>query len=129
RASSWPTLAWCRASTRVVAPRIADRSRRQEMLGCVMWSGKRVWSYRHRPSIGPAIKKRQEAQSEEVKAIAWKAQHRLHKRFQKLAVAGKHHGRVITAISRELLGFASAIGCKTPNFWTKGATRRLSCGP
>jgi transposase len=74
--------------------------------------GEAAWSYRHRPSIGPAMKKRQEGQDEDVKAIAWKAQHRLHKRFQKLSAAGKHHGRVITAISRELLGFVWAIGCK-----------------
>ena len=59
---------------------------------------------------GPALKKRQEGQDEDVKAIAWKAQHRLHQRFQKLSAQGKHHGRVVTAISRELLGFVWAIG-------------------
>lgn len=74
--------------------------------------GEAAWSYRHRPSNGPALKKRQEGQSEDVKAIAWKAQHRLHQRFQKLSAKGKHHGRVVTAISRELLGFVWAIGCK-----------------
>ena len=74
--------------------------------------GEAAWSYRHRPSKGPAITKRQEGQREDVKAIAWKAQHRLHKRFQKLSAQGKHHGRVVTAISRELLGFVWAIGRK-----------------
>jgi len=74
--------------------------------------GEAAWSYRHRPSNGPALKKRQEGQHEDVKAIAWKAQHRLHKRFQKLSTQGKHHGRVVTAIGRELLGFVWAIGCK-----------------
>jgi hypothetical protein len=74
--------------------------------------GEAAWSYRHRPAMGPAIKKRREDQSEDVKAIAWKAQHRLHQRFQKLSATGKHHGRVITAISRELLGFVWAIGRK-----------------
>ena len=74
--------------------------------------GEAAWSYRHRPSSGPTMKRRQEGQSEDVKAIAWKAQHRLHKRFQKLSVQGKHHGRVVTAISRELLGFVWAIGRK-----------------
>jgi transposase len=75
--------------------------------------GEAAWSYRHRPSNGPALKKRQEGQHEDVKAIAWKAQHRLHKRFQKLSTQGKHHhGRVVTAISRELLGFVWAIGRK-----------------
>ncbi len=74
--------------------------------------GEAAWSYRHRPALGPALKKRQEDQSEEVKAIAWKAQHRLHQRLQKLSAAGKHPGRVLTAISRELLGFVWAIGRK-----------------
>jgi transposase len=74
--------------------------------------GEAAWSYRHRPSNGPALKKRQQGQSEDVIAIAWKAQHRLHQRFQKLSAKGKHHGRVVTAISRELLGFVWAIGRK-----------------
>ncbi len=74
--------------------------------------GEAAWSYRHRPANGPALRKRQEGQNEDVKAIAWKGQHRLHQRFQKLSAKGKHHGRVITAISRELLGFVWAIGCK-----------------
>lgn len=74
--------------------------------------GEAAWSYRHRPATGPALRKRQQGQSEDVKAIAWKAQHRLHKRFQKLSAQGKHHGCVVTAISRELLGFVWAIGRK-----------------
>lgn len=74
--------------------------------------GEAAWSYRHRPSTGSGLKKRQEGQDEDVKAIAWKAQHRLHKRFQKMSAQGKHHGRVVTAISRELLGFVWAIGRK-----------------
>ena len=37
-----------------------------------------AWAYRHRPAVGSALRKRQAALSDEVKAIAWKAQHRLH---------------------------------------------------
>ncbi len=74
--------------------------------------GEAAWAYRHRPSQGPALRKRQQGQNEDVKAIAWKAQHRLHNRFQKLSAKGKHHGRVVTAISRELLGFVWAIARK-----------------
>jgi transposase len=74
--------------------------------------GEAAWTYRHRPSNGPSLRKRQQGQNEDVKAIAWKAQHRLHKRFQRLSAQRKHHGRVVTAISRELLGFVWAIGCK-----------------
>jgi transposase len=36
-----------------------------------------AWAYRHRPTIGAALRKRQEGRSEEVREIAWKAQHRL----------------------------------------------------
>jgi hypothetical protein len=67
-------------------------------------------SYRHRPSIGPRLRKRQEGLCEEVKEIAWKAQHRLHKRYRTLSAAGKKKQKVITAVGRELLGFIWAIG-------------------
>lgn len=71
-----------------------------------------AWSYRHRPSIGAALRKRQEGQSEEVKEIAWKAQHRLHGRYRKLHARGKAQQHVVTAVGRELLGFIWAIGVK-----------------
>src|SRR5882724_10950438 len=48
-----------------------------------------AWAYRHRPAIGPRLRKRQEGLSEEVQEIAWKAQHRLHKRYRNLSAAGK----------------------------------------
>jgi transposase len=48
--------------------------------------------------------------SEEVKEIAWKAQHRLHQRYRTLSAAGKEKQKVITAVGRELLGFIWAIG-------------------
>jgi transposase len=69
-----------------------------------------AWAYRHRPAIGPRLRKRQEGLSEEVKEIAWKAQHRLHKRYCNLSAAGKEKQKVVTAIGRELLGFIWAIG-------------------
>jgi transposase len=69
-----------------------------------------AWAYRHRPAIGLALRKRQEGLSEEVKEIAWKAQHRLHKRYRTLSAAGKEKQKVITAVGRELLGFIWAIG-------------------
>jgi transposase len=69
-----------------------------------------AWSYRHRPSIGKALAARQRGQSEAVKEIAWKAQHRLFHRYRKLMAAGKTKQQVVTAIGRELLGFIWAIG-------------------
>lgn len=71
-----------------------------------------AWSYRLRPGIGPALRKRQEGVAEEIKEIAWKAQHRLHKRYSRLSAAGKDRRKIITAVGRELLGFIWAIGVK-----------------
>ena len=71
-----------------------------------------AWSYRFRPSVGPALRKRQEGVPEEIKEIAWKAQHRLFKRYSRLSAAGKDRRKIITAVGRELLGFVWAIGIK-----------------
>jgi hypothetical protein len=45
-----------------------------------------------------------------VKAIAWKAQHRLNKRYKTLAAKGKNKNQTVMAIAGELLGFIRAIG-------------------
>lgn len=71
-----------------------------------------AWAYRHAPAITKGLRQRQEKVSEEVKEISWKAQHRLHSRYRKLTARGKHTGKVITAMGRELLGFIWAIGVK-----------------
>jgi transposase len=71
-----------------------------------------AWSYRHRPAIGPRLRKRQEGVPEPIKEIAWKAQVRLAKRYARLAAAGKDQRKIITAVGRELLGFIWAIGVK-----------------
>ena len=69
-----------------------------------------AWAYRHRPTIGAALRKRQEGLSEDAKEIAWKGQYRLHKRYRNLVAAGKEKQKVVTAVGRELLGFIWAIG-------------------
>jgi transposase len=71
-----------------------------------------AWSYRLRPCVGPALRKRPEGVPEEIKEIAWKAQVRLSKRYARLAAAGKDQSKIITAVGRELLGFVWAIGIK-----------------
>jgi transposase len=68
------------------------------------------WAYRHRPAIGGTLRTRQAGLSEEVKALAWKAQHRLHTRYARLLAKGKAPTQIVTAIGRELLGFIWAIG-------------------
>ena len=71
-----------------------------------------AWAYRYRPAVGATLRKRQAAASEEVKAIAWKAQHRLYARYRHLTARGKCKQETVTAIGRELLGFIWAIGVK-----------------
>jgi len=69
-----------------------------------------AWSYRHRPNVGSELRRRQANASEEVKEIAWKAQHRLHYRYVRLMARGKIKQQVVTAVARELAGFVWAIG-------------------
>jgi transposase len=69
-----------------------------------------AWSYRHRPSIGDTLRRRQARLCQEVKETAWRAQHRLHSRYCKLVARGKNQQQAITAVARELLGFIWAIG-------------------
>jgi transposase len=71
-----------------------------------------AWSYRRPPGVWYGLRRRQEGISEEVKEIAWKAQHRLHKRYMKLGAAGKDQRKIVTAVARELLGFIWAIGTR-----------------
>lgn len=72
--------------------------------------GEAAWSYRHRPGVGLTLRKRQEGLPAEIVEIAWKAQHRLHRRYHKLFERGKTKQQTITAVGRELIGFLWAIG-------------------
>jgi transposase len=69
-----------------------------------------AWSYRHRPAVGATLRKRHARLPEDVKAIAWKAQHRLYGRYRALTARGKCPQQTVTAVGRELLGFIWAIG-------------------
>ena len=72
-----------------------------------------AWSYQFRPWVGGPLRRRQQDLPDDINEIAWKAQHRLHSRYKKLAAAGKSKPQIVTAIGRELLGFIWAIGVKT----------------
>lgn len=69
-----------------------------------------AWAYRYRPAVGATLRKRQVSIAEDVKAIAWKAQHRLYTRYRHLTARGKCKQETVTAVGRELLGFIWAIG-------------------
>ena len=81
-----------------------------------------AWAYRHRPSVGPTLHKRHAALDEQVIAIAWTAQHRLHARYRSLTARGKSKQSAVTAVGRELLGFIWAIGMAVE-------TKRHDAGP
>ena len=62
--------------------------------------------YRHQPAIGAALARRQHGQDPRVIAIAWRAQRRLHQRWQHLHHhRGKPAGVVAIAVARELAAF------------------------
>jgi transposase len=62
--------------------------------------------YRHRPAVGAALARRQHAQDPRVIAVAWRAQRRLHDRWQVLAgQRRKPAGVVAIACARELAAF------------------------
>jgi transposase len=69
-----------------------------------------AWAYRYRPAIGPELRRREQCLSATIREISWKAQHRLHSRYVKLLMTGKHTNVAVTAVARELLGFVWAIG-------------------
>lgn len=58
-----------------------------------------AWAYHHRPNVKGFLVRRQKilALSDEVKKMAWKAQQRLHKRFQAFAAADKNKNQIGTA--------------------------------
>lgn len=62
--------------------------------------------YRHRPTVGVKLARRQHDQDPRVIACAWRAQRRLHARWQHLhAHRGKHPNVVTIAVARELAAF------------------------
>jgi transposase len=66
-------------------------------------------AYRHRPGVGAKLRQRQQGLSPTIIELAWKAQHRLSRRYRHLSAKGKHLGQVVTAVARELLGFVWAV--------------------
>src|SRR5262249_17672611 len=66
--------------------------------------GEAAWAYRHPPNMYRSLKKRQESLPTAICEIAWKAQHRLHRRYHRLTQR-MPAPKAVTAVSRELLGF------------------------
>ena len=57
------------------------------------------------PKVSKELSRRQEGQSQQVRAISWRAQNRLHQRYTRLLARRLHRNKAIVAIARELCGF------------------------
>jgi transposase len=68
-----------------------------------------AWTYRHPPRISKGKLPLMERTTEPVRAIAWKAQSRLTRRYRALAARGMKQTVICTAIARELSGFMWAV--------------------
>jgi transposase len=69
-----------------------------------------AWHYRRPPARGAALRRRQDGQPAHIVALAWKAQQRLHRTWQRLdSQRGKRRTIVAVAVARELAGFCWAI--------------------
>jgi transposase len=79
-----------------------------------------AWAYQHKPWVGGFLPKRQQGLGQEIKDIAWKAQWRLCTRY-------KNKPQIVTAIARELLGFAWAIAVKTEPPRSSKMLEKKSC--
>lgn len=67
-----------------------------------------AWSYRHRPQTSADLKRRQQGQPPAVITHAWKAQQRLHQRYNHLSYR-KRPQIAVVAVARELSGFLWAV--------------------
>jgi transposase len=72
-----------------------------------------AWHYRKRPAIGTTLAARQDGQPAHAIAIAWSAQQRLHRTWQRLEQRAKRRTIVAVAAARELAGFCWAITTRT----------------
>ena len=61
--------------------------------------------YASPPKVSKELSRRQEGQSHEVRAISWRAQNRLHRRYTRLLARRLQRNKAIVAIARELCGF------------------------
>jgi transposase len=68
-----------------------------------------AWHYRARPTIGKRLNDRQNGQPPEAIAVAWSAQRRLHRTWQRLEARAKRRTIIAVAAARELAGFCWAI--------------------
>ena len=66
-------------------------------------------TYKHKANISVELQLRQEGLPKEIVDIAWQAQQRLCRRYQRLLQKGKHRNVVVVAIAREMNAYIWAI--------------------
>ena len=69
-----------------------------------------AWQYRHRPSLGRAIRSRRDGQPPALLTIARHADQRLTRKYRRLVFRGKRSTQATVAVARELAGFIWDIG-------------------
>src|SRR5512133_107402 len=73
------------------------------------------------PKVSKELARRQEHQPQEVRALSWKAQTRLHLRFTRLLARKLNRNKAKVAVARELCGFIWAL-LRTQSCYTQTAT-------
>ena len=95
-----------------------DTTGEQRRLGAITKTGsgharrllvEAAWHYRKRPAISKTLAARQNRQPAHAVAIAWSAQQRLHRTWQRLEQRAKRRTIIAVAAARELAGFCWAI--------------------
>ncbi len=71
--------------------------------------GEAAWAYRHPAALQATLRARPVGQPPEVQNIAWRAQVRLHQKWERLIHRGTGGGVATAAVARELLGFLGAV--------------------
>jgi transposase len=71
------------------------------------------WHARHPPRLGAALTRRSQGQPPAIRAQAWRAQLRLHRRYRQLVGHGKRPPVAVVACARELVGFLWAALTQT----------------
>lgn len=61
--------------------------------------------YATSPKVSQHLSRRQQGQGKEVRAISWRAQNRLHRRYHRLLGRRLQRNKAMVAIARELCGF------------------------
>lgn len=73
-----------------------------------------AWNCRKTPKVGQWMKNKRPPVPQDIIALAWKAQLRLHKTYRRLGARGKRSVVVTAAVARELLCFIWSIGKRVP---------------